>query len=182
MADIATAIISGTFAIAGSLGSVWLKDRLERTRQVTPSASPPLVTQPISPDPALLRSSRRSSGRRPFYIALAGLAVGAVSSFLQNRSQGPSHPEAIASLVLLAIVTILAILYHAGRSPGRGLALFQFEMFSLWAAFACGWSLVHGSLWSDFIFAAVVAWLSSACAGLIFIPLIRHFASHPAKA
>jgi hypothetical protein len=33
MADLSTAIVSGTFAVVGSLGSVWLKDYLERNRQ-----------------------------------------------------------------------------------------------------------------------------------------------------
>jgi hypothetical protein len=61
MADVATAIISGSFAIAGTLGSVWLKDYLERRRQVQVSQSARAHTtaapSPPAPPPATFHDS-----------------------------------------------------------------------------------------------------------------------------
>jgi hypothetical protein len=55
------------------------------------------------------------------------------------------------------------------------------ETLSLWAAYTFGWSLVHGSLWSDFVFAVVIAWLISAVAGLLILPLVRRTSKRPAN-
>lgn len=182
MADIATALVSGTFTVVASLGSVWLKDYLERRRQApSPPKGPPGAGAPPRPSapPAPLRAGSRL---RPLVVALSGFVVGAVSSFVRPMFPGPAHPEAIASLVILGLIVLSLIAYHAKVVPGRGVALFELETLSLWAAFAFGWSVVHGSVWSDFVFSTLMLWLISAVAGLVLIPLVRRISRRSGSA
>jgi hypothetical protein len=193
MADMTTAIISGTFAIAGSLGSVWLKDYLERNRQRAPAATPS-APAPAPPSGAAAsvpvasaaqgipgaeatrmgtERDRPTSKRRPLYVAAAGFALGIISSLARPYFAGQSHPEAMTALALLIFGVLAAIVYHAKPGADRGLALYQLEVFSLWAAYACGWSIVYGRLWSDFVGFAAAGWLGSGLAGLVLIPLLR---------
>jgi hypothetical protein len=178
MADITTAIVSGTFALAGSLGSVWLKDYLEQRRQARlppVNTAPSRPSAPAAPRPVPTQALPRAASRlRPLMIALFGFGVGAVSSFVRPMFPPPTHPEAIASLVVLGLAVLSFVAYHSRLAPDRSVALFELETLSLWAAFACGWSIVHGGVWSDFVVSTIGAWLVSAVAGLLLVPIVRN--------
>ena len=153
MADIATAVISGTFAVFSSFGSVWLKDHLEQRRQSPSSRSGALDATPSSTVVILPDAPTVGSRLRPLFVTLFGFVVGIVSSFIYPMFTGPSHPEAMVSFGLLALAVLSSIAHHAKVAPGRGLAVLELETLSLWAAYAFGWSLVHGSLWSELLVA-----------------------------
>lgn len=195
MADVSTTIISGVFTVAGSLASIWLKDYLERRKearpatapQPAPAAAPGPASSPVGTEvpetgpvpsqaptlPPVARAASAPGWRRPVLIALTGFLIGVVSSFVRPMLSGPMHPEAIGSLMLLILIALFGVAHHAGSGPGRGVIVFELEMVSLWAAFVFGWSLVHGSLWSDFVAFGIVGWLGSAVGGLVLIPLVR---------
>jgi hypothetical protein len=174
MADVATTIISGAFAVAGSMGSIWLKDYLERKRQVPAAAVP--SSAPFPPAPASqVSTARPGSNFRAIYYSVGGFVVGAVSSYIRPHviHKAGTHPEAIVSLVIMIVVVLVGIVHHAKPQSGGSLALFEVETIGLWAAFAFGWSLVHGSVWDDIIGVSITSWLGSAISGLLFIPLLR---------
>jgi len=182
MADIATAIISGSFAVVGSLGSVWLKDYLERQRQVQVS-QPDVVERRVSaPVGAPAAAAVTGSRLRPLFIAIIGFAVGVIT-FLP--SMFPSHADAgvMGSLGILLVVVLFSIIHYA-RLPNQALALFHLEMLSLWAAFAFGGSLLHRFVtwWNGPpLKEAVVGWVISCAAGLLLIPLVRRLSRRAAK-
>jgi hypothetical protein len=76
-------------------------------------------------------------------------------------------------MVILGLVVLSSIAHHSRAASGRGLALFELEALSLWAAYAFGWSVVHGSVWGDLVSFTLLSWFSSAVLGLLLIPLIR---------
>jgi hypothetical protein len=189
MADIATAIISGSFAVAGSLGSVWLKDYLERRsriRTAQPAPSDRIPAVPPHPATSVVAVTPVPGFRlRPLFIALIGFAVGAVPYSLLPMPRLLVRPKIVA-LGILCVVVLFLIIHHARLLPGRGLGLFQLEVLSLWAAFAFGASLVYGpisSRWStpltDYYVDALGPWVISATAGLLLIPQIRRLSRRP---
>ena len=174
MADVATTIISGAFAIAGSLSSILLKDYLERKRQVPAAPAPSSTSFPPAPI-SRVSLARPGSKFRAIYYSVGGFVLGAISSYIRPHviHKGAVHPEAIASLVILIVFVLVGIVHHAKPKSGRSLALFEVEIIGLWAAFAFGWSLVYRSVWDDIIGFAIMGWLGSAVSGLLFIPLLR---------
>jgi hypothetical protein len=83
---------------------------------------------------------------------------------------------------VLLLVVLFLIVDHARAIPGRGLALFHLEAFSLWAAYAFGWSLFnHGFRWRDNVEDALGGWVASAVAGLLLIAIVRRFSRKPNK-
>lgn len=173
MADIATAIISGTFAIAGSLGSVWLKDYLERRRQAHPTTASTGPGGPPAPPASAMPPRSAVALPRPLGVALGGFALGAAAAALRNVSHAVTDLGELAATAILALVVIVSIVHHARSRIDRSVALFELEALSLWAAFTFGWTLVHGSLWSDLVAFSVIGWLASALGGAVLVPLAR---------
>ena len=174
MPDVATAIISGSFAIAGTLGSVWLKDYLERRRQVQASQPARVHTMAAPTPPAPTAAAFPDSPLRPLFITGIGFVVGTVSSL-----------HLIGPLILfdiMLLVVLFLIVDHARAIPGRGLALFQLEAFSFWAGYVFGWTLVnHGVISRGNLEDALVCWVVSAVAGLLLIAAVRRFSRRSTK-
>ncbi|RKJ99655.1 hypothetical protein CE154_008030 [Alicycliphilus denitrificans] len=104
-------------------------------------------------------------------IATGGL-LGAVSRGVRNWIPGPVHYEAIASLALLALVSLVLALARQARHLS-----YQLEVFSLWAAFLAGWSLIHRSVWSDAVFSFGMGWLACAVVGGVVVAFRRRGAA-----
>lgn len=159
-----TSLIAGVFSLATALGSVWLKHHLEN-RDSKPSSTPPLshpTRKRERPAPSL--TPLGSLLGRAAAIITIGVTLGAISRVARNWVPGPVHYEAIASLTLLALASlVLALARQARHLP------YQLELFSLWAAFLTGWSIVHRSVWSDAVFSFGVGWLACAVVGVVVV-------------
>ena len=122
MADITTAIISGSFAVAGCFGSVLLRAYLERRGQGR-------VSQPAPSD--------RTARLRPLFIAFIGFAAGIASCLLAPMFfPQPFYGVEMVLFCILLLVVLFAIIHHGRSSLARGLVIYQLEVLSLWAAFA----------------------------------------------
>lgn len=163
---ILTSLISGCFSLATALGSVWLKHHLESRARSVETARAPSAAKAKGSSP-----SRQMSMARPLVVLLVGLVIGVVSRALRPHIMGPVHYEAIVTLGLLVAVTLALVLSH--RQSSHGLWPFQLEAFSLWAAFASGWSLMHGGVWTDLIAVAVPWWLGCAVVGGAMLTWLR---------
>jgi hypothetical protein len=84
---------------------------------------------------------------------------------------------------LIAGVFSLATALGSVRVPGLALARqvrhlsYQLEVFSLWAAFLAGWSLIHRSVWSDAVFSFGMGWLACAVVGGVVVAFRRRGAA-----
>src|SRR5919106_172903 len=157
MADITTAIISGSFAVAGCFGSVLLRAYLERRGQGR-------VSQPAPSD--------RTARLRPLFIAFIGFAAGIASCLLAPMFfPQPFYGVEMVLFCILLLVVLFAIIHHGRSSLARGLVIYQLEVLSLWAAFAFGGSLAHGFImpWRDYFEDALAGWIVSEVAGLFLI-------------
>lgn len=148
--QILTAVITGIFSLVTGLASIWLKDYLERRRSDIPESK---------------EDKRESSTSRAFLLLLFGLILGAGSRSL--RGSGPIHYETILALAILAVATLVMALHH--RQSKSGFWPFQLELISLWFAFTAGWSLIHGSVWSDLLVTTGAWWIGSAFVGGIIV-------------
>ncbi|MHA7600469.1 hypothetical protein ACX12L_11060 [Alicycliphilus sp. T452] len=161
-----TSLIAGVFSLATALGSVWLKHHLESRDSKpanTPSPSPLAPARKGEPPAVPRRPLGLLLGRAAAVIA-TGVFLGAVSRGVRNWLPGPVHYEAIASLALLALVSLVLALARQARHLS-----YQLEVFSLWAAFLAGWSLIHRSVWSDAVFSFGMGWLACAVVGSVVI-------------
>jgi len=125
---------------------------------------------------------------RPVFIAVVGFVVGTASPIMKPMFD-ESHFNVIAvALFIMLLLALFLIIHHAWSIPWRGLALFHLEMFSLWAAFAFGLSLVHYGYWSgrwssgwDHVGAAFGGWVISEVAGLLLFLIVRRLSRRPTK-
>src|SRR5206468_1452994 len=112
MADIATAIISGSFAVASSLGSVWLKDYLEQRRQVRVSQPAPSDRTAARSPPAIYGAAVPGSRLRPLFIALIGFAASAASDLLRSGfSNKPWYGSEMVACCILLLVVLFSIFH-----------------------------------------------------------------------
>ena len=176
MADVATAIISGSFAIAGTLGSVWLKDYLERRRQVQVSQPARVHTMAAPTPPAPTAAAFPDSPLRPLLVTGIGFVVGTVSSSLHLIG-----PLILFDMMLL--VVLFLIVDHARAIPrAGGLALFQLEAFSFWAGYVFGWTLVnHGVIRGVTLEDALGCVGCLAVARFLLIAAVRRFSRRSTK-
>jgi hypothetical protein len=188
MADIATLIISGSLAVVGCFGAVWLKAYLQRrgqgrVSQLTPSdrtavssyTHGPFFTGESLPPAPLYADEGPRSRLRPLFIALIGFAAGIASCLLAPLFSPKSSDIEMLLFGVLLLLVLLAVIHHGRSSLPRGLVIFQLEVLSLWAAFAFGGSLAHGFIipWRGYLEDALAGWLVSEVAGLFLIPLVR---------
>lgn len=142
---------------------------------------PPLTLE--LDDQSLGADPRHSNGRAalPAVCVVAALAVGGLSHLCrQFASLAGIHWEALAALfILIGLALFLVYLNH--RAEGKLTHLFfQLENFSLWLAFAFGWTVLNRGLWDDFILFNVVAMGCSAVVGsglLVVLGRLRHNSS-----
>ena len=162
---IITSLIAGCFSLATALGTVWLKHYLEtRTPSSTPVQASPRPPAPPSP-PTFGRPSAILV--RATAVVAIGFILGAASRVIRDAIPGPVHYEAIVSLAVLVVVSALLAFSH--RRARNSMWVYQLEVFSLWAAFESGWSLVNGGIWSDALFAFGAWWLGCAVLGAVLV-------------
>ncbi|HRZ55530.1 MAG TPA: hypothetical protein P5525_08740, partial [Candidatus Paceibacterota bacterium] len=156
---IVTAIISGAFAIAGALGSVWLKHYLE-TRRDASAAHAPEVPLPSRWHPS--ETLRRNIGR-PAVILISGLVLGALSDIADRPIGGRRYELAWVPMLVLCGVCLRFVLVN--RRLVKGLWTYQLDVLILWAASLTGFSASHGGIWSDAVGFHLGAWILAAVLG-----------------
>jgi hypothetical protein len=164
---IVTSLISGIFALATSLGSVWLKHHLEQS-------GPPPVAPPVPQQRVPGRQSL--SALRPVFVLVISFAAGAVYS--KFKSTGSQETMALMGLYTF-IVLAFAGLVLTHRRSSSGIWPYQLDCLALWAAFASGFSLVHGRIWSDLIVGTVMFWSGFALVGGLIVWFTRPTAAKP---
>lgn len=134
MADLPTAVVSGLFSLAATLGSVWLKDRLERGRAANAKTLPSTADRPRSGTAAL---------GYPAKLRVPAVVVGAflVGVLFTATESNPSNVIPMALIGILVAMVLASVVFHARKGSGRGLKWFQLEVVALWAAHVSGWSL-----------------------------------------
>ena len=170
-----TSLISGAFSLATALGAVWLKHYLESRPQPSAPARAPEATPEIPrPQPAS-QPSLASLLIRACVVIVVGFALGAMSRVARDWFTGSIHYEAIASLFVLVLLSLVLAL----RRPSRGARtwLYQLEVLSLWAAFLSAWSLINWAVWSDAVMTFSAWWLGCAVLGGVLVAIrARHAA------
>jgi hypothetical protein len=155
---ILTTVITGIFSLFTALGSVWLKDLLERRRLTT--AQKPTEEEARHPPPVLVPLW---SWKRPLLVFFGAFALGLVTRALRPLFAHGIHWESVIAIFVLAAVSLWLAIDH--RRGGRRFWPFELEVLALWLAWASGWTAVHGSAWSDLIAVAVLWWLGCAAVG-----------------
>ncbi len=95
--------------------------------------------------------------------------MGIGSRVVRDWISGSVHYEAIASLVILVLFSMMLAFGHR-RTEGR-VWLYQLEVFSVWAAYLAGWSLVNRSVWTDAVVTFGAWWLACAVVGTLLVAL-----------
>jgi hypothetical protein len=165
---IVTSLISGIFALATALASVWLKHHLEH--RSPPKASP----AEAAPRQAAVRGESFSLFRSAFVLVTA-FVVGAL--FSKYKTTGAQETMALVGLYsFIGLAFIGLVLTH--RRSLRGFWPYQLDCLALWAAFASGYSLVRGNIWSDLIFSTTMFWIAFAIVGGLIVWFTRPAATH----
>lgn len=174
---VVTTLITGSFAMTTALGSVWLKHYLEQSR-TPPSPGPAAATDPAvlaapgaAPAPATAAAPQAAPSRRAFAILrpilVLVIAFGVGAAFRQFKTTG-TETLALVGLYSFIALAFLGLVLNHRRSP-RGIWPYQLDCLALWAAFASGYSLVHGRIWSDLIASTVAFWLGFAVLGGLIV-------------
>ena len=120
--------------------------------------------QPRTP----LHPGSLNHGLRPFLITIGGFLLGTNSRLLRYLIPLDLHLETIGAVALMLGVVLLLLVQH--QKQGTNLA-FQLENMALWLGFIAGWTILHGSLWEDFISAAFLYCIGSWAVGSLFLLL-----------
>ncbi len=119
-------------------------------------------------DHSLVAGPRHSNGYAalPAVCIVAALAVGGGSRLCRQIADiGGIHLEAFAALLILSGLALFLVYLNYRVQGKRTHLFFQVENFSLWLAFAFGWTVVNRGLWDDFIFFNAIAMGCSAVTG-----------------
>ena len=100
----------------------------------------------------------------PVACAVGGTGVGLVSRICRPLIVGPVHYEALVSTAVLFLSALLLVFANRKMTPRLAHLYFQLENFSLWAGYACGWTIVQKSIWDDLV---VVVLSISVCVGFV---------------
>ena len=119
----------------------------------------------------------RNGAVRPLLCVVAAVAVGGLSRLCRPLANvGGVHYEALVALFILIGLALLLVYLNRPSRVKLPHLFFQLENFSLWLAFAFGWTVANRGLWGDFIFFNVVAMGCSAGVGsglLVVLGLLR---------
>jgi hypothetical protein len=111
-------------------------------------------------------------------FAAGGFLIGLASRTVRPYISGPVHYEMLVALGLL-IGLALAAIYRFRKLPLRtALRCFNLAMFSLWAAFAIGWTVIHRGFWDDLVGMTAAFWIGSAVIGSILLKLLHVYKQH----
>ncbi len=181
--QVLTTVISGTFALVAAFGSVLLKHHLEQRgparvhpdhvaeKKRAETAPPRQDVDAATPSSEVGVSEHPGTARlRPALIVMAGWVVGAGSRLARGAMEsGTLHWEAILSLAALLAATIGFVLHHRKPLEGRSAGLFQLDNLGLWASYASGWSIIHGSAWGDLLALCGAGWFGCALVGGLLV-------------
>jgi hypothetical protein len=101
--------------------------------------------------------------------------LGIVTRTIRPFVDGMVHWESLAGFA--AIVAVLALLAWRPARHRRQL-MYQLYNVVVWAGYATGWALVHGSLWDDLTEVTVLGWAGAAVLGGIITARRKPPASH----
>lgn len=186
-AQILSTIISGIFSVSAAVGTVLLKDYLDR-RRIRDAPSPATVESPSepatlskTPSPSATARSAAKPTRHivstlliPFSIVVGGALLGIVTRLLRPYAKvGLVHYEVLAALAILIAICIILVVRNRKSHGFSGHLLFQLENLTLWAGFTCGWALVHGYFWSDLVVFILAWWLGCSLLGSIILAVLQ---------
>ena len=157
--SILTTVITGIFSLAAALGSVWLKDLLER-RRLAFGSRPGGAEVPATPPTAQPRSRGRL---RPLFVFLGGFALGIINRALEPFFGSIHWVVNWVFVIIIGGVAFRMALSH--RRSGASFWPYELEVSAIWTAWAAGWSLVHGGVWDATVRAALFFWLICAVVG-----------------
>ena len=179
-AQVISTIISGVFAIVAALGSILLKDFLDRRRaRDSVSAAPGEV--PTAPSKPRRAASPTKPGYRSPWVVLIPVAAVVVGAILGIASRlirpyadvGGTHYEMLGALALLIVSCLFLVISNRNDEGFLGHLLYQLENIALWSSFACGWSLIHGYFWEDLVGVTIVWWFSCSVFGSVVLALFQ---------
>ena len=160
--EVLTTLITGIFSLLSALGSVWLKDWLERRKQNETQATTE-KREEVDQQPAPAPQKPGWSWKRPLILFFGAFALGLVTRVMRPLFGHQIHWETLAAVVVLAGATLWLAINHL--RTGSSLWSFELEVLAIWLAWASGWSVIHGSAWSDLIVFALLWWLGCAVIG-----------------
>ena len=115
-------------------------------------------------------------GIRPVACVLTAFVVGGLSRWCRQIANiGGIHWEALVALLILVGLALLLVFLNLPARVKFPHLFFQLENFSLWLAFAFGWTVANRGLWDDFILFNVVAAGASAFIGGCLLAVIGRF-------
>ena len=159
--QIVTTLITGIFSLLTALGSVWLKDLLER-RRLVPVQKPTAVQEPSEekvkhPPPVMVSGW---TWKRPLFVFFGAFVFGLFTRALRPLFGGGIHWETLIAVLVLASASLWMAIDH--RRARSSFWPYELEVLALWLAWASGWSVIHGSAWSDHIVVSCLWWLGCA--------------------
>ena len=186
-AQVISTIISGVFAIVAALGSILLKDFLDRRRARDSASTAPADDPHKSPEVATTSSKPRRAdsptkprSRSPWVVpipvaaVLVGAILGIASRLIRPYAEvGGIHYEMLGALALLIVSCLFLVINNRNGQGFLGHLLYQLENIALWSGFACGWSLIHGHFWEDLVGLIIVWWFSCSVFGSVVLALFQ---------
>jgi hypothetical protein len=187
-AQIISTIISGVFSIAAALGSIVLKDHLDRLRaqeSVSPAArvenpyeSPQVPTTPIKPRHAQPPAKPTYLSSRVLLIPISTVVVGAIVGMVSRlfrpyANVGGTHYESLTAFAILTVSCLVLVIHNRNGQGFLGHLLYQLENLALWSGFACGWSLIHGYFWGDLVGVSIAWWVCCSVFGSVVLAVFQ---------
>ncbi len=158
--QILTTLITSVFSLAAALGSVWLKDLLERRRLSIPSRPTAANSRPA---PAIVQGW---TWKRPLLVFFTAFIFGLITRLLRPLFQSRIHWESLIAVVLLVVAALGMAIDHR---QGSRFWPYELEVLALWMAWASGWSAVEGTAWTDLIILSFLWWLGCAAIGGLIV-------------
>lgn len=186
-AQILSTIISGIFSVGAAVGSVLLKDYLDR-RRVQHAPSPAIAERPSEPatpsktpsPSATARSATKPTQHTvstlliPISIVIGGALLGiAARLFRPYAGVDGVHYESLTAWAILIAICITLVVHNRKSHGLPGHLLYQLENLALWSGFTCGWSLVHGYFWGDLVTLSIAWWLGCSLLGSIILAVLQ---------
>jgi uncharacterized membrane protein len=168
-----TSLISGFFALATALGSVWLKHHLEYSVKNRPSVTTDSAAKPAIETVSYGRPATRSGSvtfLRPLLVLLVAFAVGAM--FRHFKTHDFQETVAVISFYVFIALSFVGLTVFHRRSPS-GFWPFQLDSLTLWLAFTSGFWFVAGHASDDLLVGVLMFWLGFAIIGGSVVRFIR---------
>ena len=132
-----------------------------------------LMTLPTSVDNGNQVNNPRNVIVLPLACALGGVALGVVSRQCRDLISGPVHYDALVSLFVLCVSSLLLVFVNRQAMPKSAHLSFQLENSFLWLGPASGWVVVNQYMWVDFVFFSVAMTMITAFIGSALLLFMR---------